>query len=464
MISPFKELLFSMEKTMINDLTVGSVGKQLLRFSFPFMLSNALQTVYNLVDMVIVGQIVGSTGLSAVSIGGMITWLLTCLAIGYASGGQIYISQLVGSGNHKELNRTIGTLFSVIAIFSLMITVLGIGFHKVLLDLLNTPAEALSQTADYVIVCSAGMFFVYGYNIVSAILRGMGDSKRPFLFIAIAAILNVILDLIFVGPLGLQSGGAALATVVSQTISFVISIIYLYRRRESFGFDFKLRSFAIDLGKFKSLSMLGLPLTVQTTAINVSMLYVTAGINSYGLVYSSVYGIGSKLQSIMFIITNSISTASASMFGQNLGAGKYDRVRKTFWYSNLICVVFFVVVALICLMIPEPIFRLFTADADVIAQASHFMGIHMVMFSGFALMTAGIALINGIGNGSLSLITALLDGVIVRIGLCILMAGPLGFGVWGYFWGNALAGFVSVIIGDYYYFSGLWKKRKLMID
>lgn len=450
-----------MSKTMIKDLTQGNVGRELLRFSFPFMLSNALQTVYNLVDMVVVGQYVGSSGLTAVSIGGQITWLLCCLAIGYSSGGQIYISQLVGAKDHDGIRRTIGTTFTTISIFAVIFTILGILLNEPLLNLLNTPAEAMGQAQDYVIICSAGMFFVYGYNTISAILRGMGDSTRPFIFIAVAAILNVILDIIFVGPLGMEAAGAALATTISQAVAFFVSVIYLYRHRDTFGFDFKLKSFAIDKATFKALSLLGLPLTVQSSAINISMLYVSAGINNYGLVYSSVYGIGSKLQSLMFIITNSISTASSTMFGQNLGAGKYDRVKKIFWYGNLYCIVFFIAVAVACLGFPEFIFQLFTQDADVIAQAPHFMITLVVMFSGFATMTAGIALINGIGNGSLSLITALLDGVIVRIGLCILLAQPMG--VWGYFWGNALAGYISTIIGDLYYLTGAWKKRKLMV-
>lgn len=452
-----------MEKTMMKDLTQGSVAKELLRFSFPFMLSNALQTVYNLVDMVIVGQYVGSSGLTAVSIGGQITWLLCCLAIGYSSGAQIFISQLVGAKDHQGVKRTIGTTFTVIGIFAVLFTILGIAFHKPLLNLLNTPTEAMEQACDYVVICSAGMFFVYGYNTVSAVLRGMGDSTRPFVFIAIATVLNVFLDILFVGPMNMGAGGAALATSISQAVSFVIAMIYLYTHKESFGFDFKLQSFKIDKKTFAALSKLGLPLTVQTSAINISMLFVSAGINTYGLVYASVYGIGSKLHSLMFIITNSISTASSTMFGQNLGANKYDRVKKIFWYGNLYCIVFFVFVAIACLVFPETIFRMFTQDADVVAQAPHYMITLVVMFLGFATMTSGVALINGIGNGSLSLITALLDGVIVRIGLCVILAGPCSLGVWGYFWGNALAGFVSTIIGDYYYLTGAWKRRKLMV-
>lgn len=454
---------------MIKDLTQGSVSKELLRFSFPFMLSNALQTVYNLVDMVVVGQYVGPSGLTAVSVGGQITWLLCCLAIGYSSGGQIYISQLVGAKDHEGIRRTIGTTFTTISIFAVIFTILGIALNEPLLTLLNTPTKAMEQAQDYVVICSAGMFFVYGYNTISAILRGMGDSIRPFIFIAVAAILNVILDIIFVGPLGMKAGGAALATTISQAVAFFVSVIYLYRHKETFGFDFKLKSFAIDKATFKTLSLLGLPLTVQSSAINISMLYVSAGINRYDLVWSSVYGIGSKLQSLMFIITNSISTASSTMFGQNLGAGKNHRVKQIFWHGNLYCIVFFVVIAIVCLRFPQQIFQLFISDtdvtaADVISQAPEFMKTLVVMFSGFATMTAGIALINGIGNGSLSLITALLDGVIVRIGLCILLSGPLNMGVWGYFWGNALAGYVSTIIGDFYYLSGAWKNRKLMID
>lgn len=453
-----------MEKTMIKDLTEGHVGRELLKFSFPFMLSTALQTVYNMVDMVVVGQYMGPSGLTAVSVGGQLTWLLSCFALGYSSGAQIFISQLVGAKDTKGLNRTIGTSFTAMGIFAIILTILGIVFHKPLLVLLNTPEEAMKQACDYVVYCSAGMLFVYGYNIVSAILRGMGDSTRPFIFIAISAVLNIILDIIFVGPMGMGAGGAALATSISQAVSCIVALIYLYLHKEAFGFDFKLRSFALDRRTFLALSKLGLPLTVQNTAINISMLYVSAGINSYGLVYSSIYGIGSKLQSLIFIITNSITVAASTMFGQNLGASKFDRVKQIFWYSNIFCLVFYIVVAALYLGFPEAIFRIFTKEADVLALAPKYMITLVVMFLGFTSLTPGLALINGIGHGSLSLITALLDGVIVRIGLCILFAGPLDMGVWGYFWGNALAGFSTTIIGDFYYFTGAWKRRKLMTE
>jgi putative MATE family efflux protein len=449
--------------TLINNLTEGSVTKQLIAFSIPFVLSNALQSIYNIVDMVVVGQFVGSTGLSAVSIGGQLVWLLACLGIGYGSGGQIYISQQVGAGDHEGVRRTIGTVFTSTMLFAVLFTIIGVALHTTLLDLLNTPSEAMADAVDYLIICSGGMIFVYGYNVVSAILRGMGDSKRPLLFIGIASVTNLILDLVFVAGLGMGAAGAAWATILGQALSFIVSLIYLYHHREQFGFDFKPRSFAIDPNTFKSLSKLGLPLAVQTSAINISMLFVSAYINAYGLVYSAVYGIGSKLHSIMLIVTNALNASGATMMGQNLGAGKPERVKKIFHMVNLICIVFCAIVSVILLIFPEQVFRLFTSDAEVLSMAPRYMVVTVVMFLGFATMSAGLALVNGVGNGMLSLVIALLDGVVARIALSLLLGITFNMGAWGFFWGNSLAGFVSVILGNFYYFSGLWKKRKLMV-
>lgn len=450
-------------KTLIRDLTQGPVTSQLISFSIPFVLSNALQTIYNLVDMVVVGQFVGSAGLSAVSIGGQLVWLLCCLGIGYASGGQIYISQQVGAGDREGVRRTIGTVFTTTVILGILFSIVGMAFHKQLLGLLNTPEEAMADARRYMVICSAGLVFVYGYNVVSAVLRGMGDSKRPLLFIGIASIVNLLMDLVFVAGLGLGAAGAALATIIGQGLSFVISVIYLYHRRESFGFDFKPRSFLITPQTFKSLSKLGLPLAVQTSAINISMLFVNAFVNDYGLVYSAVYAIGSKLHSIMLIITNALNASGSTMMAQNLGAGKVDRVKKVYHSVELICMLFWVLVCAVCLLLPEQIFRLFTTDAEVLAMAPRYMVVTAVMFLGFAMMTAGLALVNGIGNGSLSLIIALLDGVVARIALSLFLGLVCDMGAWGFFWGNSLAGFVSVIMGSVYFYSGLWKKRKLMV-
>ena len=207
--------------TMIRDLTKGPVVAELLRFAFPLFVSNALQAVYNLVDMVIVGNYIGKAGMSAVSIGGDILHLLTFVAMGFSAAGQVVIARAVGAQRHDEIRKTIGTMFSFLLGISLVISLACYLLRFQVLRWLNTPAASEAFAMDYMVTCICGLFFIYGYNIVSAILRGMGDSKRPFVFIAIAAVLNTLLDILFVKYLGMQVFGAALATVIGQGVSFV---------------------------------------------------------------------------------------------------------------------------------------------------------------------------------------------------------------------------------------------------
>lgn len=450
-------------KSMTLDLTEGKVAPLLIKFSIPFVIANALQTLYSTVDMVIVGQFVGSSGVSAISIAGQLVWLLTCLAIGYSSGGQVVIAQLIGVKDYDGVKKAIGTLFSTIAILAVIFTFLGIILSRPLLNLLSTPAEAMDQAMDYMIICSVGMIFTYGYNTVSAILRGMGDSKRPLYFIAIASAINVVLDVVFVGPLNMEAAGAAYATIIGQAVSFIVSLIYLIRKKESFGFDFKLKSFAIDLSMLKTLTKLGMPMAFQTMSINISMLFITRFVNTYGLVASAIYGAGNRLHGLMFIITGSMQTAGASMVGQNYSAGKLDRVKETFRVSMILTCGFAAFAIALVLIFPEACFSIFTSDPEVLAMAPQYAWVIAAFFVTFALMTPSLAVITGQGHASLNFAIAMADGVIVRILLSLFLANVAGMGLWGYFWGNALAGFVSVIWGNFYYLSGRWKKRKALV-
>ena len=229
----------SSSETMINDLTGGSVARTLIKFAYPFALSNTLQVVYNLVDIIIIGRFVGSSGLAATAMGGEIMMLLTMCCVGMANSGQIMISQYIGLGRRDQLRSVIGTMFTCILSVSIVLSVIGLLFTETFVTWVRVPEEAFRQAVDYVIVCFCGTFFIYGYNIVSAILRGMGDSRRPFIFIAVAACVNLVLDILFVIVLHMDTRGAALATVIGQAVSFIVSIIYLYGRREAFGFDFR---------------------------------------------------------------------------------------------------------------------------------------------------------------------------------------------------------------------------------
>ena len=389
-------------KTMIRDLTTGSVTKLLLVFAFPLLLSNLLQTFYNMVDMIVIGQFMGEEGVSAVSIGGDVMHLSLFLAMGFANAGQVLLSQYIGAGNHQRVKGTIGTMFTLLLGAAVVLTVFGIFFLNTFLDLLNTPENCYRETWEYAITCVIGMVFMYGYNLVSAIMRGMGDSRRPFLFIAVATVVNLVLDLVFVAGFGMGPFGAALATVIGQSVSFIWAIIHLYRRREAFGFDFKLQSFRIDREVLPRLIKLGLPMCLQSAAISISMLFVNSFINAYGTAEVAVTGIGNRLGAITAVVTNALSTAGASMVGQNIGARKYERVPKIIGISAVIDLAFALILTVGTVLFPDQIFGLFSRDETVteefIKLYHDYVPVAVLLYLGFAARSPFFALINGCGK------------------------------------------------------------------
>ncbi len=450
----------SVRKTsMVTDLTGGSVTKLLLRFAFPLFVSNALQAVYNIVDMIIVGQYIGGAGMSAVSIGGDVLHLLTFVAMGFSSAGQVLIAQYVGARDMDAVQKTIGTMFTFLLGVSLVISVGCFFIRDLMLGLLNTPSESYAYTMDYTVTCIIGLFFIYGYNIISAILRGMGDSRRPFVFIAIAAIVNIILDLLFVAVFHMEVYGAALATVISQGVSFVIALAYLYRHRESFGFDFRPASFKIEPKAFRKLVALGIPMAIQSAAINLSKIVLTSWINLYGVVFSALSGLYNKINMMIGIVSQSFTTAGSSMVGQNLGAKKYDRVPQIMKVVLACSLLISTLFTLALMFFSGPIFRMFTPDEAVLAQASIVVIPAILNMYGSATRSMSFSLINGSGNTRLNFAIAIIDGMISRIGIAALLGFAAGMGCQGFWYGDALAGFMPLVIGLVYFFSGKWRKK-----
>ncbi len=445
------------EKTLIHDFTEGPILPQLLRFGVPFILSNLLQTVYNLVDMVVVGQVLGSSGLSAVSTGGEVLHVFTFVCMGLTTAGQVLIAQMVGRKESGKLNRFIGCLFSVMALIALFFMLCGFLFVNPLLDLLNVPPEAYDHARDYMLVCFAGLLFIYGYNVVSGILQGMGDSKHPFLFIAIASVTNLVLDVVFVVGLDLGALGAALATVLGQSLSFLCCLTFLYRNRDRFGFDFRRTSFRIEKESLMPLLKLGIPMCLQFCAINVSNLFINGSVNAYGVVCSAVSGVGSKLNSIMSILSAAMISAGATMVGQNFGAGKVRRIRKIFFSIMLITTSFALLLMVLVLQFPEAVFGIFSQDPEVLEMARVYAPVSALSFLGAGLRASSIAFINGIGAATMNYIMGILDGFVVRIGLAWLM--NLTMGITGLWYGSAIAGFMFFVAGFPYFLAGRWKKK-----
>jgi putative MATE family efflux protein len=458
-------LALTKKASMINDMTEGSVSKLLFKFAWPFVLSNLLQTVYNMADMVIVGQYVGEGGVTSVAMGGEVLIFFTFFCLGFVNSGQVLISQFVGRKDYKNVSKTIGLLFTLMLILAVAVTGLGLIFSKPILRLLQVPDAAMQGAIDYTQVCFTGIIFIFGYNGISAIMRGMGDSKHPLMFICISASLNIVLDIVCVKLLHMGAGGAALATVVSQGVALVTALIFLVKNKESFGFDFKLKSFGFDKFIFTRILKLGIPMVLQISAISISMMVVNAYINSYNVVaYSDITAIGNKLGNIMNIVTGSLNAAGAGMIGQNIAAGKTERVSRVVEIITLLGLAFAAIISVLMILIPSQIFALFTSDQEVQALAKTYVWVAVINFFGFSTRAPAMALINGMGFAGLAFVAGILDGVVVRIGLALLLGLTFGMGIYGFWYGMVIAGHAFGVVGAIYYFSGKWKTRKAIIE
>ncbi len=447
------------EGKIIRDLTVGSVPRTLLKFSMPLFFSGLLQMVYNMVDMIVVGRFVGTEGLSAVSIGGEVLQLITFVAMGFSNAGQILISRAVGEDRKDRVGQMVGTLFTLLMGLAVAITGIFLAGYQGVLRWLNTPEEIWEYTRQYSVTCVLGIVFIYGYNLVSAILRGMGDSRHPFQFIAIASVINVILDILLVGPLGMGALGAALATVIGQAVSFLFALRLLYRNREQIHFDFRPEHFRLHPEALRKLLSLGIPMVIQSAAVTFSMLFVNSYVNTYGTTAVAVTGIARKLESMIGVVSQAISSAGGAMVAQALGAGKTERVPRIVYCALWIVAIPAGIMAAVTALRPEWLFGLFSADEAVLTMALTYIPVAMVQYLGATLRPANFALINGSGNSRLNLLVALLDGIAARIGLALLLGVALSWGISGFWYGNAFAGLVPFCIGSVYLTSGLWKKR-----
>ena len=412
-----------------------------------------------MIDMMIVGNVLGKSGLSAVSVGGDVSNFLTFVAMGFSNAGQVLIARYIGARERHKLGKFVGTMSSFLISCAVFLSVVGLLFQKEILQVMNTPPEALEGALHYSGVCMAGLVFIYGYNIVSAILRGMGDSKHPFIFISMAAVINLILDIVFVMGFGMGPGGAALATVISQAISFLTCAVFLTKNRQKFELNIGMREFLHwDKEMLSSLIKLGAPMAIKSASVQVTKLFVNSWINSYGVAVSAFAGIANKVASIANLISTAMNTAGSTMVGQNLAAKEYERVKKILKQLAILTLSVSTLMSVTVCLFPNEIFGIFTSESDVLVIAGGYVPIAVLVFYGSALRAVMNALINGSGNYKINFATAILDAIVLRIGLALLFGLALGMEHYGFWLGDALAGFTPFWIGLFFYFSGGWKK------
>ncbi len=446
------------------DFTKGKIPKQLLLFTLPFMASNALQVLYSTIDMMIVGKYVGTAGLSAVAQSSQIVNFATMVCLGVSNAGQVLVSQAIGSGKKEKMNHIIGTLFSILVILALAFSAGILCFRTKILQVMHVPAESYQMAMQYLIICISGLVFTAGYNMVSAVLRGMGDSKRPLLFIVIASVVNLVLDILFTGILGWGVAGAAWATIIGQAVSLMFSVYYLYNHRWEFGFNFKKESFVIEKNYAKMIISLGAPMAVQSGFINLSMLFVNSMINKVGVVASATFGVGCRIDDIVNKISQGIQYAAMPMISQNIGAKNQERAKKVVYFAWLYSAILTTFFMTLYICFGKQLFMVFSDDIQVHQMSKIFISAILWMFPAFAVMRGSGAFIQGLGNAKLSMILALLDGVVLRIGLSWLFGSFLHMGFYGYVLGYALAPYGYAVPSMIYFIVGKWKNRKTLAD
>lgn len=443
---------------MQQDLTSGSVPKRLVRFALPLLLANLLQSCYSLVDMAVVGQFVGSAGLAAAASSSQIVSVITSLCLGLATGGTVLVAQYRGAKREAEERAASGTL----CVFSLLLALVIAAALPLacgpVFQFMSVPVQVMPLALEYLRILSPGILFSFGYNALCAILRGRGDSAGPLKFVAGSTLLNIGLDLLLTGALGMGMAGAAWATVASQAFSCFLAVRYLQRRgffRELRRKDFRLH--APSLGR---LLRLGLPTAAQMSVLNLSYLLVTGMFNACGVAEAAAAGVGLNLNTYAAMPCWAVGQAVTAMTGQNLGAKKPERARKTalngLWLSALLCAV---PVAAVQLFTPQ-IVSCFNGDPAVLAAGVLYLriccGINFLPYSCMYLLDS---FATGAGDSLFAMLNSLFQSVVVRLSLSALFTYVLGWGFSGLCWAEFFSPILPCLLGGAYFLSGRWKRK-----
>lgn len=396
-----------------SDLTQGNVSKTLMRFTLPFLVANVLHTLYGIVDMLIVGQFTDATQISAVTVSAGAMFLFNGLLMGLSTGGTVAVGQMAGSRKERDLNETISTIFCLIPLISLILLGLGLLLRHPFLRVLECPAESYESAHAYLVICLIGLIFTGLYNAIAAVLRGLGDSKGPTIFVSASCLCNIVGDVICVGVLKMGAAGAALATTVSQGISVVIGYVYL--RRHSFPFDFRPSSFKLYRDKLRMLLRLGIPTSLQEAMTSVSFLVLEAIINTRGYIASAAAGVVDRVFNVSIVPAIAFSSAISAMVAQNTGAGEYRRARKCMGVGMTWCGAVAAVILLLMILFPAQVVGCFTKETEVIEN-----GVAYLTYYRFDCLLCAMAFcingyINGTGHTRWTMVVNIVSSLAVRL-------------------------------------------------
>ncbi len=443
------------------DLTTCNITGGLLRFSLPFLASSILQTLYSTVDTIIVGQFVGSAGLAAVNNVSYICNAASNIGLGASAGAAVLIAQYCGAKNDEGVHRTVGTALTISGIMAVIMSVIVCCFLSPILTLVNIPAEARHEAYYYLLIRATCFPVSFFYSCITSFLRGMGDSKRPLYFSAVASVANVFLDLLFVAVLPWGAGGAALATEISEVFALIWAFLYLKKHQPGM-LSLNPQQYKIHGPTAKLVLKVGIPSSFQYLFIDLSFVFVNSIINSYGVIAASAVAVGSKVVNLSQTGISALSTGVGTMAGQNIGAGKPDRAGKTIQVGVRCALVVAVVMFLIIQAIPGPLVKLFNRDPAALSESIRCLRYLSLMAFPSAFFFIYIAIATAVGFTTFSMFCHVLDGVVVRVALSLLLTKVFGMELVGVYLGMGLAPSLSAVIAGIYFYSGKWRTRKLL--
>lgn len=399
---------------MEKNLTSGSVFRNIMLFSLPYLLSYFLQTLYGMADLFIIGQFEGVAGTTAVSIGSQVMHVLTVVLVGLAMGSTVSVGQSVGAGDKRQSSLNIGNTVTLFMSLSLVLTAVLLLLVRQIISVMSTPPEAIAGTADYLTICFIGIPFVTAYNIISSIFRGLGDSKSPMYFIAVACAANIVLDYLFIGALKMGPSGAALGTTLSQAISVAVALAVI-RRHGKNGVSLRGSDMRPQKAVMGQLLKIGVPVALQDGIIQVSFIVITIIANRRGLTDAAAVGIVEKIISFLFLVPSSMLSTVSALGAQNIGAGKPGRAVLTLRYAIFIASGFGLIISILIQFVSEPVVGLFTDDLAVMVSGGKYLRGYIwdSLFAGVQFCFSGYFC--ACGRSGLSFMHNFLSTVFVRI-------------------------------------------------
>ncbi|MDK2854884.1 MAG: hypothetical protein PWQ86_97 [Bacillota bacterium] len=448
----------------MTDFTQGSIPRHLILFALPMFLGNLLQALYNTVDSFWVGQFLGARALAAVSVGFPLIFALVALVMGITMATTTLVAQYFGAKQFDRVRRTISNSLILLVLMGAVLTAISIPARERFLRLINAPADILPLASLYLGIFLSGLIPTFLYNAAGAILRGLGDSKTPLRFLAYATVLNIILDPILIFGMGpippLRVAGVALATVIAQTLSAIFSMVYLIRHSGLMRLE--PGWWRPDWGILGLTFKIGIPAGIQQVLVSLSHVFIASLVNRFGSIVVAGFAVGSRLDQFAIMPAMSVGLAVSALVGQNLGAGKDERVRETVKWSSFLGGGITLFVAVVVLAIPGLLVRLFNTDPGVIAAGVQYLRRNAFGYVPFGLMFVFGGVLRGAGDTLPTMLITLFGLWGVRVPLATFLSHHPAFGVNGIWVAMALSPMVSLLLQLVYYRSGLWKKRAIV--